>query len=311
MTTDPLTRVLDAHGGFERWQQFTRVEATIVSGGLLFEMKGMPQDPTSRHMAAALQHEWSSVRPFGADDQRTDFTPDRVAIEKLDGTLVAERLRPRDSFDGHTLTTPWDPLQRAYFNGYALWTYLTSPFLLALPGMSVRAVDPATRAPLPSGEIGELAVRGYTTPGYFRAPELDAQAFDAAGWFLTGDLGSIEPDGRVRFRGRLKEMIKTGGVNVAPLEVEHVLLQHPGIVQAHVVGVPDRLKGEIVAAAVEMRADAEPDAAAITAFCRERLASYKVPARLAFRAAGDFPRTPTGKIHNPGLRDELARDGTS
>jgi hypothetical protein len=142
MTTDPLTRVLDAHGGFERWQQFTRVEATIVSGGLLFEMKGMPQDPTSRHMAAALQHEWSSVRPFGADDQRTDFTPDRVAIEKLDGTLVAERLRPRDSFDGHTLTTPWDPLQRAYFNGYALWTYLTSPFLLALPGMSVRELEP-------------------------------------------------------------------------------------------------------------------------------------------------------------------------
>ena len=182
---------------------------------------------------------------------------------------------------------------------------------LPLPGMSVRAVDPATRAPLPSGEIGELAVCGYTTPGYFRAPELDAQAFDAGGWFLTGDLGSIEPDGRVRFRGRLKEMIKTGGINVAPLEVEHVLLQHPAIVQAHVVGVPDRLKGEIVAAAVELRADAEPDAAAITAFCRERLASYKVPTRLAFRAAGEFPRTPTGKIHKPGLRQELASDGRS
>ena len=182
---------------------------------------------------------------------------------------------------------------------------------LPLPGMTIRAVDPATRAPLPPGEIGELAVRGYITPGYFRAPELDAQAFDAGGWFLTGDLGSIEPDGRVRFRGRLKEMIKTGGVNVAPLEVEHVLLQHPDIVQAHVVGVPDRLKGEIVAAAAELRADAAPDAAAITAFCRERLASYKVPTRFAFRAAGEFPRTPTGKIHKPGLRQELTSDGTS
>jgi fatty-acyl-CoA synthase len=180
---------------------------------------------------------------------------------------------------------------------------------LPLPGMTIRAVDPETRAPLLPGEIGELAVLGYTTPGYFRAPELDAQAFDN-GWFLTGDLGSIEPDGRVRFRGRLKEMIKTGGVNVAPLEVEHVLLQHPDIVQAHVVGVPDRLKGEIVAAAVEMRVDAEPDAAAITAFCRARLASYKVPTRLAFRAAAEFPRTPTGKIHKPGLRQELESDGT-
>jgi hypothetical protein len=142
MTTDLLTRVLDAHGGVERWQQFTRVEATIVSGGLLFELKGMPQDPTPRRMTAALQREWSSVRPFGADDQKTDFTPDRVAIEKTDHEVVAERFHPRDSFAGHTSTTPWDPLQRAYFNGYALWTYLTSPFLLALPGISVRELEP-------------------------------------------------------------------------------------------------------------------------------------------------------------------------
>src|SRR5205807_7890757 len=97
-----------------------------------------------------------------------------------------------------------------------------------------------TRRPLPQGEIGELAVKGYVTPGYYRAPELDAGAFDQDGYFLTGDIGSIEADGRVRFRGRLKEMIKTGGINVAPLEVEQVLLQHPDIVQACVVGVPDR-----------------------------------------------------------------------
>ena len=142
MTTEMLTSVLDAHGGVERWRQFSRVEVTIVSGGLLFELKGMPQDPTPRHMTAALHHEWSSVRPFGSDDQRTDFTPERVAIEKLDDSVVAERLHPRESFAGHTLTTPWDPLQRAYFNGYALWTYLTSPFLLALPGLSVNELDP-------------------------------------------------------------------------------------------------------------------------------------------------------------------------
>ena len=179
---------------------------------------------------------------------------------------------------------------------------------LPLPGMTIRAVDPVSRAPLPRGEIGELAVRGYTTPGYFRAPELDAQAFDAEGWFLTGDLGSIEQDGRVRFRGRLKEMIKTGGVNVAPLEVEHVLLQHPDIVQAHVVGVPEKLKGEIVAAAIELRADVTPDAAALAAFCRQHLASYKVPTRFTFRAADEFPRTATGKIHKPGLRQELASE---
>jgi hypothetical protein len=102
MTTDLLTRVLDAHGGVGRWRKSTRIEATIVSGGLLFEMKGMPQDPTPRQMTAILQREWSSAQPFGGDDQKTDFTPDRVAIGKLDGTIVAERLQPRESFADHT-----------------------------------------------------------------------------------------------------------------------------------------------------------------------------------------------------------------
>jgi fatty-acyl-CoA synthase len=176
---------------------------------------------------------------------------------------------------------------------------------LPLPGMTIRAVDPVTRRPLAQGETGELAVSGRVTPGYYRAPEIDAEAFDD-GFFLTGDLGSIEADGRVRFRGRLKEMIKTGGVNVAPLEVEHVLLQHPDVVQAYVVGVPDELKGEAVAAAIELRPGTATDAAAVIAFCRERLASYKVPARLAVRSAAAFPRTSTGKIHKPGLRQELS-----
>jgi fatty-acyl-CoA synthase len=174
-----------------------------------------------------------------------------------------------------------------------------------LPGMIIRAVDLVTRQPLPEGETGELAVAGYVTPGYFRAPERDAETFDGDGYFLTGDLGAIE-GGRVKFRGRLKEMIKTGGINVAPLEVEAVLLQHPAIAQAYVVGVPDAAKGEIVAAAVELGAEASADTAAILAFCRERLASYKVPARLVFRCAAEFPRTATGKIHKPGLREELS-----
>jgi fatty-acyl-CoA synthase len=177
-----------------------------------------------------------------------------------------------------------------------------------LPGMQMRVVHPETRAPLAAGEVGELCVRGHVTPGYFRAPELDATAFDADGYFLTGDLGSIGDDGRVRFRGRLKEMIKTGGINVAPLEVEEVLLQHPAVKQAYVLGVPDRAKDEIVAAAVELHAGATATAESLVAHCRDRLASYKVPARLVFRTAEQFPRTPTGKIHKPGLRQELSMD---
>jgi len=179
---------------------------------------------------------------------------------------------------------------------------------LPLPGMALRVVHPDTRQPLAANEAGELRVRGWITPGYHRAPELTASAFDADGYFLTGDLGSIGDDGRVRFRGRLKEMIKTGGINVAPLEVEQVLLQHPDVKQAYVVGVPDRARDETVAAVIEMRAGATADIDALVAFCRERLASYKVPTQLVFRKAEEFPRTPTGKIHKPGLREELARD---
>jgi len=116
---------------------------------------------------------------------------------------------------------------------------------LPLPGMEIRVVDPETRRPLPAGEVGELCVAGHVTPGYFRASELTAAAFDGDGYFLTGDLGLLGDDGRVRFRGRLREMIKTGGINVAPLEVEGVLLQHPDVKQAYVVGVPDRDKDEV------------------------------------------------------------------
>jgi hypothetical protein len=140
--TGLLDGVLAAHGGLERWRAYTTMAATIVSGGKLWEIKGQPQDPAPRRMTVALRREWASVQPFGAADQKTDFTPERVAIEKLDGRVVAERADPRASFAGHELTTPWDPLQRAYFNGYALWTYLTTPFFMTLPGFKVKEIDP-------------------------------------------------------------------------------------------------------------------------------------------------------------------------
>ncbi|MGH7354066.1 MAG: AMP-binding protein [Candidatus Rokuibacteriota bacterium] len=176
-----------------------------------------------------------------------------------------------------------------------------------LPGMAIRVVDPAASRSVPAGEVGEFRVKGYVTSGYYRDPEQTRAAFDADGYFMTGDFGLIGADGRVRFRGRLKEMIKTGGVNVAPLEVEGVLLTHPDVKQAFVVGVPDRDKGELVVAAIELHERATTSAEALVAFCRESLASYKVPARVVFRKDGEFPRTPTGKVQKPRLADELAR----
>ncbi len=137
-----LAKVIEAHGGAGRWNAYTKVDATIVSGGGFFPLKGVPQDAAPRQMSVWLHEERSSVFPYGAPDQRTIFTPDRIAIEKLDGKVVAERRSPKDSFAGHQMHTPWDPLQRAYFNGEALWTYLTTPFLLALDGVEVEETAP-------------------------------------------------------------------------------------------------------------------------------------------------------------------------
>jgi fatty-acyl-CoA synthase len=176
-----------------------------------------------------------------------------------------------------------------------------------LPGMTIAAVDPDTGRRLPAGEVGELRVRGHLTPGYYREPEQTRAAFDADGAFKTGDLGIVREDGRVSFRGRIKELIKTGGANVAPLEVEAVLMTHPAVQQAYVVGVADRARGEVGVAAIELRPGAMVTADALTTFCRERLASYKVPARIVFRKAQDFPRTATGKVQKPRLREELER----
>jgi hypothetical protein len=137
-----LVKIIEAHGGTDRWHWYEKVEATIVSGGGFFALRGVPQDANPRRMTVWLHEERSSVSPYGAPDQRTMFTPERIAIEKLDSTMVAERYAPRDSFAGHQMNTPWDPLHRAYFNGEALWTYLTTPFLLAMDGVRVEETEP-------------------------------------------------------------------------------------------------------------------------------------------------------------------------
>src|SRR5260370_37157243 len=131
-----------AHGGLGRWNGFETVQATIITGGQLFGMKGTPQDSTPRRMTVATRREWASVTPYGGDDQRTDFTPKRIAIEKIDGTVLKERLRPSEHAEGKAVDAPWDALDRAYFNGYALWTYLTTPFHFSMPGFEIEELTP-------------------------------------------------------------------------------------------------------------------------------------------------------------------------
>ena len=139
---DLLSRVIDAHGGLARWKRHHSLTATIVTGGGLWAMKGLTQDSNPREMSVALHAQTASVTPFGKPDWRTAFTPQRIAIETSRGAVVQERADPRASFAGHTMNTPWDALHRAYFNGYAMWTYLTTPFFMAMPGFEVAEIAP-------------------------------------------------------------------------------------------------------------------------------------------------------------------------
>jgi hypothetical protein len=139
---DLLAQVINAHGGLARWNNFDSVTTTLLTGGGLWALKGLVQDANPREMTVALHAETASVAPFGQPDWRTAFEPDRVAIETTSGETVRERVDPRASFAGHTMNTPWDPLHRAYFNGYAMWTYLTTPFFMAMPGFEVAELPP-------------------------------------------------------------------------------------------------------------------------------------------------------------------------
>jgi len=170
-----------------------------------------------------------------------------------------------------------------------------------MPGTQFRIVDPATEEILPPGSTGELRVKGYVTPGYYKDPERTAAAFDADGFFRTGDYCQLDADGYLYFRGRLKEMLKTGGINVAPVEVEEILQLHSAVEEAHVIGLPDIERDEIVAAVVLCKPGAEVTEAELLAHCRRHMAAYKVPRRLTFTQRAHLPLTVTGKLQKNQL----------
>ena len=140
--SDLREQIIEAHGGLEGWKSFTRLKATVVTGGTFWATKGLVPDARPREVTVWLHQQRATVRPYGGPDQMATFSPGRVAIETLGGGIGAERLYPRESFRGHEEATPWDSLHRAYFSGYGLWTYLTTPFLLAWPGVEVTEIEP-------------------------------------------------------------------------------------------------------------------------------------------------------------------------
>ncbi len=170
-----------------------------------------------------------------------------------------------------------------------------------LPGNEMRFVDIETGRPVPPGQPGLAEVRGYITPGYSGASaDQNEIAFTADGFYRTGDVGRIDENGDFVFVGRHSEMIKRAGINVSPAEVENVLLLHPAVESAGVVGVPDRERGERVVAYVVAKAGAKATEEELLAHCRAVASKYKVPDRIEVTTR--LPLTPTGKLQRRELK---------
>jgi fatty-acyl-CoA synthase len=174
------------------------------------------------------------------------------------------------------------------------------------PGYEIRVVDPATGRDAPMGVPGEIFVRGYTLMlGYYNKPEATTAAIDAEGWMHTGDMGVLRADRHLRFVGRYKDMLKIGGENVDPMEVEAYLMSHPAIDLAAVVSYPDARLSEVGVAFVRCEPGATVTEADVIAHCRGRIASFKIPRHV--HVVDDFPMTSSGKIQKVKLREEALR----
>jgi fatty-acyl-CoA synthase len=200
-----------------------------------------------------------------------------------------------ESYGNATVGYPSDPLEvKLATNG------------TALPGMEIKIVDPETYRPLSAGATGLILLRGHTTPGYFNNPEETGKALLADGFFNTGDLGSLDGEGRLIFHSRLKEVIKSGGINVSPVEVEQLLAQHPDVRDAYVVGVAHPVKGEIIVAFVDRAAPVAADS--LRDYVKERAASFKAPHYVLFRTEDQLPRLASGKVAKHHLAEEARRE---
>jgi malonyl-CoA/methylmalonyl-CoA synthetase len=178
---------------------------------------------------------------------------------------------------------------------------------MPFPGQEARIVDVRTRQPIEDETPGEIQVRGpHVFKGYWERPDATVEAFDAEGWFNTGDLGWRSKDGYYTISGRARELIISGGFNVYPREVEEVLESHPAVAEAAVVGLPHPDFGEQVVAAVVARAPVTEDE--LVDHCRDQLASFKKPRQLFFVEA--MPRNALGKVQKHLLREQLLAQGS-
>ncbi len=239
---------------------------------------------------ARAQHDLSSLRS-GA----TIGTPEQImTIVKLGAASICNIYGLSETYGNCAVIDADEPLEvRMQSVGQPL------------PGVTARICHHETGQVLPAGEAGEIRVKGPLFTAYYKEPEKTRAAYDENGFFHTGDLGMLDTEGRLYYRGRLKEMVKSGGINIAPIEVEEVLMRHPEVRTAYVIGVPHAELDEVLAAIVIPKDGKQPSADALTRFCKQELAAYKVPARFRFATDAELPLTTTGKVQKMQLHTLL------
>ena len=172
---------------------------------------------------------------------------------------------------------------------------------MPMNGVQYQIGDPETGAPLPVGTHGQLMVKGYTVmKGYYEKPEATAQSFTEDGWFLTGDMAMLRDDGRYVFLGRYKDMLKVGGENVAPAEIEARLMGLEGVSAVAIVGYPDERLHEVAVAYIVRAPGSDLSEDEVLSALKGNIASFKIPRHVLF--ADDFPMTPSGKVQKVKLR---------
>jgi len=245
-----------------------------------------------RRLLAALGDSKLDLRHMRLLTSGSDRLPIEVfdAIEQRLGHRVVERYGMTET--GIMLSNPVDGAR------------VPGQVGIPLPGVEMRIVKEDTGKPCEQGEVGELQTRGpHVFSGYWNDPDKTSRSFTSDGWFRTGDLGLRDSQGRFELKGRMTDLIITGGFNVYPTEVEHVLARHPGVLQCAVAGVPDADWGEAVTAFV-VRANTSTTAEELVRHSRSSLTAYKSPKRVVFVDA--LPRNAMGKVQKKALVSDLA-----
>jgi fatty-acyl-CoA synthase len=172
----------------------------------------------------------------------------------------------------------------------------------AYPHVEIKIVEPETGRIVPRGTPGEFCTRGYSVMlGYWNNPQATAEAIDQARWMHTGDLAVMDDEGYASIVGRLKDMIIRGGENIYPREIEEFLYGHPDISDVQVIGVPSERYGEEVMAWVKLREGSRLDGDQLTAYCRGKISTFKIPRFWKF--VDGFPMTVTGKVRKIEMRE--------